>query len=149
MRNRGDDFLPRSRTGRRNWMTLRMEGVISFVMFWLVAASAAIVYFPGKRESAQWLLLYGAATYAIATIAALLTRVVASLSLRPLRLVIGSLLVAFLTGPTFLGSMAIVFALVQLVGNRAEGSDAMLGLVLWAAVSLPLLVFARQRAANV
>ncbi len=38
--------------------------------------------------------------------------------------------------------MAVVYALVQLVGNYADDSDVLLEIVLWALVALPLALLA-------
>ena len=114
----------------------------------VVGMLLAMTYTPMQHRSPQWELAYGAVTYALAIVAALLVGVVARLPMRRLRLLISSVALAFLLMPPLFGSVAIAYALVQLVGNRAEGSDVMWGLCLWARVSLPLAWFARRAAAH-
>jgi hypothetical protein len=112
----------------------------------VAALVAATIYEPNQHHSTQWLLAFGAITYALAVGATLVTIAMGKLLRRLLilRLVIGCLLFALVPGPPLMGSVAIAQAIVQLIGNRWENSDAMLGIILWGATALLLLLLLRR-----
>jgi hypothetical protein len=92
---------------------------------------AGTIYFSEPHPSPRWRLAFGATTYALAIVAALLPGWVGKIPARGLRLILASVSVAFMLGPTLFGSVALMYALVQLAGFRLQGSDGLLGVCLW------------------
>jgi hypothetical protein len=125
------------------------EVVLTFLFIGMVTLAlmvAATIYEPIQRHSVQWLLAFGATAYGLtlgATVVAIAMRRLLQ-RLLVLRLVIGCLVFALVLGPLLVGSVAIAQAIVQLTGNRWENSDAMLGLILWGATALLLLLLLRR-----
>ncbi len=129
-------------SGQRGQWQHRLETLIVIGVLLLVAWPFIMTYQPPWGQTAQRSLAYGAVMYALVIIAALLVRVVARLSLRPLKLVLASLVVALLAFPPLFGSISIAFGLFQLAGNLPERSDIVfLGLFLWLLVWIPLALF--------
>lgn len=116
--------------------------VVGTLSFLLINALLA------EGQSPRWQLAFGAATYAIAIVAALLAGPTTKLRLLSLRLVLVSLAVSLLVWPTFVGSMCIVYALFHLAGSHAGGSAAMWALAVWAVVSVPLVAYTRRTAVH-
>lgn len=142
MNEHSEELQPGNDTGQRGQWQQRVESFVFLVVFLLVAWPIIMTYNP--KESTQRSLEYGAGMYALVVVAALLLRVAARLPVRPLKLVIGSMLVALLAFPPYFGSMSIASGLIQLVGNRSEHSDFFLGFFLWVFVCIPLALFVHR-----
>jgi hypothetical protein len=136
MRTPGEAPQPGS-TGQRGRRPPRFDEVIAILVIVLVSTltviiSAPFVIPPMQPQAVQGQLVFGAAAYALAIVAALLARGMASAPMRRLRLVIIAVLASLMLWPTFVGSMAVTFALIQLTGNRWDGFvDIMYVLFLW------------------
>jgi hypothetical protein len=126
-----------------------IAGLVMVGIATLIATiSAPLLFPPMQRQAAQGRLVYGAGAYALAIVAALLARGVARHPMRRLRFVIISVLASLMLWPTFFGSVAISYALVQLTGNRPEGADAMGGLFLWWLMCVSLAHLSRRAATH-
>ncbi|HEU4782141.1 MAG TPA: hypothetical protein VFS83_02245 [Ktedonobacterales bacterium] len=122
-------------------LTLFFIGMATVGMF-----VAATIYWPNQRHSVQWLLAFGISTYVLALSAIFVTIAMGRLRRRllMLRLAVGCLLFTFGPFPPLLGSVAIAQAIVKLVGNRWENSDAMLGFILWGTSGFLLFLLLRR-----
>lgn len=146
----GEEFQPGNGTGQRGQWQHPGEILVTFVMWLLVLWPLSMTYQPLWSQPAQRSLAYGAGMYTLGVIAALLLRAVVRVSLRPLKLVLASLLMALLAFPPLSGSISIAGGLLQLAGNRPESFVVMsLGLFLYILVYIPLALFLRQTMTHV
>jgi hypothetical protein len=147
MSGQGEEFQPGNDSGQRGQWQQRAEGLVFFAVLLLAAWLTIMTYNP--KESAQRSLAYGVGMYAVVVVAALLLRVVARLSLRPLKLVLAPVLFVLLMLPPFFGSMSIASGFIQLIGNRSEHSDFFLGFFLWVFVCIPVALFIHRTTTRV
>jgi hypothetical protein len=148
---RGEELQPNNGSGSGELTFSGLALTVLFIGMTLIALTvAATIYWPNQRHAVPWLLAFGATTYVLALGAILATLAMRRLRRRLLllRFAIGCLLFALAIFPPILGSVAIAQALVQLVGNRWEGSDAMLGVMLWGLVAIPVFLLVRRLMAH-
>lgn len=139
----GEEFQPGNDAGQGGQWQQR-ENIVFLAVFFLVSGLIIIPYKPPWSQSVQSSLAHGAAMYALAVAAALSFRVVARLSVRLPKLALASLLLTLLMVPPVLGSLDIAYGLIQVVGNRVEGGDAVWVLLLYVLTALPLALFVRR-----
>lgn len=147
MDRRGEGVQPRNVTSQnRGWIQ-----AVEVVVVWVVMGLTFVAYTSVRGLSAPWLLARGIATYALAIVANLLwSRVVVRLSLWPLKRILGTLVLVFVTFPPLVGSISITYTLLQLMGKPVEDVYlVLLTLVFYVLVYMPLAYFVERTTTHV
>jgi hypothetical protein len=141
MRGQGEEFQRQDDESQRGWWRRHAESVALLVAFLVVAliSSPLVNAIAPGHESPQWQLVYGAATYVLAIIAAMLFEMVTKIQVTPLRVVLGTLVLGLTFVPPLPGSMLVVAGVSSLAGYHMVRYEVVLGLLLYVvAMSFPL-----------
>lgn len=146
MQRRQDEDEPSDRPDHYREGPKWVEAALIFISASLVSWPTVLIFNSVLQRKAPWLLSYGGASYVLAFATVLLIGPINLLPKWLLTRIIRYACVFLVVIPPMLGSITIIYALVELTGNHRDRADFVFVLSLYALVEYLLIMLGRRAA---